>query len=128
VKHTPIYRDTTSQNLSGPVRATQNSAENDVEETILARYIQSKIVVNIHNFRVIGHVPRVLAMLKASSGVAHIEYVLIAALITVVMSTGLWAAGASVIDTFSTVVQTLCPHDINLDRCIRSAQNLAPMN
>jgi Flp pilus assembly pilin Flp len=70
---------------------------------------------------------RSLSIFKDNSGVTGIEYVLIAGVIAVVMSAGAWATGASVIATFSTIVQTLCPHDINLDVCIQSAQNLAPM-
>ena len=72
-------------------------------------------------------VSRFLSIFKDNSGVTGIEYVLIAALIAVGLTVGIRAMGAGGIGIFITVISALCPHDINLDICIRSAQNLGPI-
>jgi Flp pilus assembly pilin Flp len=64
---------------------------------------------------------------KDNSGVTGIEYALIAALIVVVLTVGGRTMERSVIGAFITVISALCPHDINLDICIRSAESLAPI-
>jgi len=64
---------------------------------------------------------------KGNSGVTGIEYALIAALITVVLAVGFQTMERSAIGALITVISALCPHDINLDVCIRSAQSLAPI-
>jgi Flp pilus assembly pilin Flp len=64
---------------------------------------------------------------KDKSGVTGIEYALIAALIAVVLAVGGRPMERSVVGAYVTVISALCPHDINLDICIRSAQSLAPL-
>ncbi len=65
-------------------------------------------------------------LFQDNSGVTPIEYALTAALIAVAAITGMGAAGASLIRSFSIIARTLCPVDVNLAHCIWLAQNLAP--
>jgi Flp pilus assembly pilin Flp len=64
---------------------------------------------------------------KDDSGVTGIEYALMAGLIAVVLAVGARTTETSVVGAFVTVISALCPHDINLDVCIRSAESLAPI-
>ena len=64
---------------------------------------------------------------KDNNGVTGIEYALIAALIAVVLTIGIRTMETAAIGTFITVISALCPHDINLSICIRSAESLAPI-
>ena len=52
---------------------------------------------------------------------------MIAALIAVVLTIGIRTMETAAIGTFITVISALCPHDINLSICIRSAESLAPI-